>query len=448
MTRWLALCGCLVALGSSPARAAGRPSWGGTVRVAAPPLRTQDPRDALDDGSLLVAALVHQPLLDLPGAEPQLVLLRLIEPDGTGPDLACTLREGARFHDGRVVTSDDVAWSLARLAAGPAGSPARVIPEILTVDPIDARRFVLRLRAPVPRTTVERLLALPQAAILPRGGDGRVGAGPFALLDRDAGGALVLGPHQAHPRGRPFVDRVEIWPARAASDAADRLYYGDADVALRWSPRLEGLPDVARVDGPTVEAVVLLPPPGPRAVVPAGVAELGVGGSLVSRFDRESEVATALLPGLPPRRHERVGGPVVVGVAASPDDLEDVAAMLRDLAVGAGGAGSRVAPSDDRSSTVILAPWRWTDPTPAMAALQALGAAGAEPRALRDLVARVTADDDGPARAALADVERRGDLSALLHVRRAAWLRGPLRDVRFDGHGLLALADAWWGERR
>lgn len=429
-------------LAGSPARAAGRPRWGGVIRVAGPPVSTLDPRGALSDGALLAAALLHQPLYDLdaPDAAPRPALLAAAP---TGDlDLACALHDGARFHDGRPVTSDDVAWSIERLAAGPAGSPARVLPELVRVEPTDARRFVLRLRAPVPRATLERLLALPQAAILPRGSDGAVGAGPFALVDAGTGGALVLGPHLGHPAGRPFADRLELLPARTAADMADRLYYGDADVALRRSPRLEALSDVSRIDGPTVEALVLLPPSGARGArgaVPAGLADLA-GAPILSRLDREAELARALLPALPARAPAPPPGAVTLTVQAGVDDLQDVAAVLRDRAIAAGGEGSRVAPAGG----LLVAAWRWTEPTPIPAALQALGVAGTEPRALRDLAARVSPEDDAPARLALADLEARGAVAAVLHLRRAAWVRGSLRGVRFDGHGSLALADAWW----
>lgn len=431
--------------GLSEASGAGRARWGGTIRLSLPPVGAIDPRDAASDAELQLVALIHQPLFGL-GADgrPRPVLLRSIDPAG-GADLACTLADEARFHDGRPVTSEDVQWSLARLGAGPPACPARVLAEVLRVEVVDRSRFVLRLRAPVPPSTLERLLALPQASVLPKGGDGSVGAGPFAVTDRDAGGALTLGPHLAHPDGRPFVDRVEITPAASSDEPADRLYYGDADVSLRWAPRLSGVSGVRRVDGPVVEAVVLWPADQLRGSVPGALAAEAIVAALPSRMEREAVAAAGLLPGL----RADVGdasppGAVVIGLQEGDAELLEVAAVLRDVAIHAGGAGSRVAGGQDPDVTVWLGVRRLSGPDPLAAALQALGATGAEPRALRDLATRVTGDDDAAARRALGSLVRAGAVAPLLHLRRAAWVRGRLRDVRFDGHGALDLAGAWW----
>ncbi|GMV40716.1 MAG: hypothetical protein AMXMBFR64_24320 [Myxococcales bacterium] len=418
---------------------AGRARWGGTLRFTLPAVEGFDPMRAESDEAVQLAVMVHQPLYALEGRASRPVLLRSSAPDGA--DLACTLADEARFHDGRPVTSEDVRWSLGRLSTAPAASPARVLASLLRVEVVDSARFVLRLKAPIPRSTLERLLALPQAAILPLGGDGHTGAGPFALQGGGDRAAILL-PHLAHPDGRPFVDRVEVRWADHPAEAAERLFYGEADLSLRGGGRLASLPDVRRVDGPTIELVALWPSDPRRTAVPGALTGPGVVASLLSRLEREAVGAEGLLPGLGGSGPAPTPlGAVVIGLGPGGGELADVAAALRDVAIRSGGAGSRVGTAAD--VTLWLGIRRLSAPDPLAVALQALGAAGDE-AAARDLVVRVTHDDDGAARRALGALVADGAVGPLLHLRRSVWVRGGLRDVRFDGHGALDLASAWW----
>ena len=462
--RWIGALAVVIAV-AAPSRSdgAGRPRWGGTLRAPLEgELSTLDPARAETDPALLFASLVHQPLfaIDADGS-PRPVLLSATETSRDGLGLVCVLDEAARFHDGRPVHSEDVRYSLARLATLDARSVLAVVPALLEVRVRDELRFELRFKAPVSPATVQRLLALPQAAILPEGVPvGAVGAGPFIL---EAGGSgadtLVLGPNLLHRDGRPFLDRLELVMVTGASDEVERFFYGQLDMTFRESPRLEGLPGMARVDGPSVESIVLVDAgPAGRSSAPS-LARALRADRLLRYIDRAGEPATALRPGLAdvgaPRGAHGFSGPLVIGyrppasasepIAGDLDDLGDLASAIRDAANQAGATGSRAIAltSGTEQPDVIVERWRWLGDDTLVAAAQTLTRLGAPIADVRNGVVRSAGTDERWARRVLADVAGSARVFPLIHLRRAVWVRGPFRGVRFRSDGVLDLANTW-----
>src|SRR3972149_5578842 len=192
-----------------------------------------------------------------------------------------TLREDVRWHDGRPVTADDVAFTVLSLQHpdydGPFAGPWRdVIVERL--GPFAVR---FRLREPLasflaattqPIVPAHLLAAIPVAERrFTAFGREPVGSGPFRLASLDDAAARLVrfGPPLGGPRGlppagprRPLLDALELRVSAPPDEAAAAFRAGELD-ALGGLPtvltaELAALPGVRRVVYPAtvVTAVV------------------------------------------------------------------------------------------------------------------------------------------------------------------------------------------------
>lgn len=148
-----------------------------------------------------------------------------------GKSLTLHLRKDALFHDGRPVTSEDVAFSIMQIKANHPFTT--MLGPVEKVETPDAHTAVLRMNAPHPAI----LLAMSPALcpILPKHvyGDGQdlkthprnaeqvVGSGPFKFVEFKAGQRVVL---ERFDRfflaGRPYLDKVIV---TITSDATSLL---------------------------------------------------------------------------------------------------------------------------------------------------------------------------------------------------------------------------------
>ncbi len=138
------------------------------------------------------------------------------EVDETGREWTFFLRKGVLFHHGRLLTANDVCYSLQRLQ-GESSKHRWLTSSIVSVVAKDEYVVVITLDEPdelflhalskeymsiVPRDYVEQMGE--KFAQMP------VGTGPFRVVRNDES-MLVLEAFQPYFGGRPFLDRIEIW---------------------------------------------------------------------------------------------------------------------------------------------------------------------------------------------------------------------------------------------
>lgn len=207
------------------------------LRMAlAGPVQTLDPIAAVDPSSVDVCRQVYA---------------RLVEPEGGGyrPSLALSwqtldagrtwlfcLRKGARFHDGREITSSDVRRSFERLLDEEAASPLAYLAAPLLNS--GSRSHAIGIDTPDPYTVVFRLnhpfqpflghLSHVGCSIVPKdatridfGASGLpVGSGPYRLTGDCSNERVSLEAFDGYFGGRPFAARLEFL---RVTDPAERL---------------------------------------------------------------------------------------------------------------------------------------------------------------------------------------------------------------------------------
>ena len=156
------------------------------------------------------------------------------------------LRQGVKFHDGALLTSDNVASCLR--TANPSWKVF-----------VDGDFLVIERDTPDPNLPAK--LTLSHNAIAKKDADGKLsGTGPFHIADWQPGKKLVLAAEENYWRGRPFLDAIEIEMGKNLRDQLIALEVGGADfveVGPEQIPRVSM--DGARVSSSApVELVALL----------------------------------------------------------------------------------------------------------------------------------------------------------------------------------------------
>jgi len=209
-------------------------------------------------------------------------LAERIEVAADGLEYRFLLRADAVFQDGRPITADDVAFSLARaldprtagdeaaLLAGPtylsdiegaADLIAGRATELTGVRVVDERTLTIRLAAP--RASFLMKLAGSSAVVVDRNqvGDGewwRVpnGSGPFRLAEWVPEDHLVLTRADAYWGGTPPLERVEVRLGPNAFQPYNLYEAGEVDVA---GLPIEAVDRVLAPASPTRDEVVVTP---------------------------------------------------------------------------------------------------------------------------------------------------------------------------------------------
>jgi peptide/nickel transport system substrate-binding protein/oligopeptide transport system substrate-binding protein len=209
---------------------------------------TLDPALVRDAESAFVVRQIFRGLVRLDGSlqpVPDLAERIRISPDGL--TYTFELRERARFHDGRPLTGEDIAFSLER-ATDPAlvegdgsklpgwtylrdilGSEERMAgqrDELPGVEVLDRRTIRIRLVRPAPDFLVK--MAAPPAFVVDRWDVARGrdwwrrpnGSGPFRLDRWEEGRLLVLRGYRGYTPGPPVLEQIEI---RLGADALDPM---------------------------------------------------------------------------------------------------------------------------------------------------------------------------------------------------------------------------------
>lgn len=173
--------------------------------------------------------------------EPQPYLAESWEVAEDGLSVTLNLVEGATFHDGAPITSEDVAFSL--MTTKEKHPFKSMFAPVEGVDTPDAQTAVIRLSQPHPALLLSLSPAL--APVMPKHiyGDGQdvashprnsedvVGSGPFMLQEFTAGEAIVL---KKNPDffidGRPKLDEILIRIVKDPSALLISMQNGDADM--------------------------------------------------------------------------------------------------------------------------------------------------------------------------------------------------------------------------
>jgi peptide/nickel transport system substrate-binding protein len=282
-------------------QAASAPDASTFVKVEIGELESLDPAGPYDTRSWEVMANVYETLLarTLSGFAPRLAVVvptadnGLVSADGLRYEFP--IRPDVRFHDGEVLTADDVVYALRRLlVADIPGGPAWMLMEpLLGVSSsrdeqgglqfgfgdveqairAEGDRVVLRLRYPF--APLPAILATPPASIFPRswavaGGEWPGTAQTFEAFNRRPLSQSFLHQHMngtapyrfvawepdvrvdlaRHPRywGTPaLVDRVVIYKENDWAGRRDALVSGEADmvqVDRTFVPEIAGNPDI------------------------------------------------------------------------------------------------------------------------------------------------------------------------------------------------------------
>jgi peptide/nickel transport system substrate-binding protein len=140
------------------------------------------------------------------------------------------LRQGVRFHDGRLMTADDVVFSLDRARRHPGTAMASYLVEVETARAIDPSTVEVRTKRPF----AALLAKLTMIAVVPTGSLARisrpVGTGSYRLGRMGTDGfdlAPVAGGWRKGRKALPLAFVVEPNPQRRV----ERLLAGEADIA-------------------------------------------------------------------------------------------------------------------------------------------------------------------------------------------------------------------------
>ena len=219
--------------------AADTPKKGGTLVIGSP----QTPRHlnpAVQSGvatGMPGAQIFATPLRFDENWNPQPYLAESWKVSADGMSVTLSLRKNAKFHDGKPVTSEDVAFSIATIKKNhPFKSMFAPVAKVDTPDPHTA---ILRLSKPHPAI----LLAMSSSlcAIIPKHvyGDGTdakrhpmnlkpVGSGPFRFVEYVKGQHIIL---ERDPnfflKGKPYLDKIIYKINKNSNSLALGLERGD-----------------------------------------------------------------------------------------------------------------------------------------------------------------------------------------------------------------------------
>ncbi len=359
------------------AAAAETPRKGGTLVVGT----TQTPRHlngAVQSGvatAMPSTQLFASPLRFDDQWNPQPYLAEKWSLAADGKSLTLNLRKNAVFHDGKPVTSADVAFSIMAIKANhPFQTMLGPVEKVETPDPHTA---IIRMSEPHPAIVLAMSPAL--CPILPKHvyGDGKdlkthprnsadvVGSGPFRLVEFSAGQRIVLERFDKYfLPGKPYLDKVIINITPDASSLMLGLERGD----IQMMPFASVPTDLRRLKE---NKQVTLTPRGYEGIGPLNwlafnlerkpLSELPVRKAIAHAIDKKF-ITKALMGGFATIDD----GPIVPGspfavtdLVQYPLDLKKSAALLDAAGYKAGADGERfkltidyLPGADDQQKTV------------------------------------------------------------------------------------------------
>ena len=169
---------------------------------------------------------------------PQPYLAERWETSDDGLEVTLTLVEGALFHDGEPITSEDVAFSVETIKAN---HPFKTMfAPVTAVETPDERTAVLKLSQPHPALMLamssQLMPIIPKhvygdgqnPADHPRNSEDVVGSGPFRLVEFKPDESIILERFDDFfMEGRPYLDRIAMRIIKDASARAIALENGE-----------------------------------------------------------------------------------------------------------------------------------------------------------------------------------------------------------------------------
>ncbi len=150
------------------------------------------------------------------------------------------LRQGVRFHDGRLLTARDVVWTVNSIRSGQVISPkAAAYASVDTVEAKDARTVVFHLKHA--DNFLLTNLSTGAFGIVPEG-SGRefwrhpVGTGPFRFVSQQIDQNVVIERNPLSWAGEPKIERVRFAVVPDATTESLELEKGSGDVAVNSLP--------------------------------------------------------------------------------------------------------------------------------------------------------------------------------------------------------------------
>jgi peptide/nickel transport system substrate-binding protein len=272
----LSSCGAAGTGGSAgDAAPAGPPRPGGTLRVGAlgrASSITRDPHGVqVNESDYLILSLLYDTLI-VPGSSP-IVAPRLAtrwEPSSDLRRWRFELAEGARFHDGTPLSSEDVVWSMRRLRESSIGASRLPGIEVQGITSDGPRTVVVESN--YPNSEIPVLMRLT-TFVIKNGTTNPAdtpGTGPFKLeWYRDGNARLVRNDNWFG--GRVLLDAIEVQLFEKPQTMANALLSGNIDlasnvgtVAARVAEGRDGITIIRRRND-TAMSVVMHAADGPYA---------------------------------------------------------------------------------------------------------------------------------------------------------------------------------------
>ncbi|MCW2870558.1 ABC transporter substrate-binding protein [Actinacidiphila oryziradicis] len=266
---WL-LTGCSGTNGGTAANAiptvalAGKPSSGGTLKIARPPASDAENLDSASSLSAYeyLGALYNR--LVRVGSDGNLAadLAESWEPDAKAITWTFHLRRGVTFHDGRAFTSADAAYTLRHILDAKTASPQAAVLAPL-VDPKtlrtpDAHTLVVPLKTP--NAEFPSLLTHYNCYVIPNGsgtsiGRTGIGTGPFKLVSFTPAGAGRVTAYADHWQGRPVLDAIDFYSVADTQARSNALLAGQVHLISQTNLDFATARVVAASDRATIARV-------------------------------------------------------------------------------------------------------------------------------------------------------------------------------------------------
>lgn len=251
-------------LGASTALAEATPKKGGTFRFVCmdgSPANTLEAGIANSWTEIAGQSALYDPLFEIGGdGAPKLKALESAEPDATASKWILKLRE-ARFHDGRPVTAEDLAFSLKRIVdpkAPKAGAAALATLDVSALKVLDERTLSVSFTQPF-SLLPDILSVFWNFRVVPKDFDPKnpVGSGPFKFKSFQPGQAAEFTRFDDYWNGAPHLDSLMMINLADETAAFNALQGGQVDAISSASFNLAK--QVSQDQGGPIRALVSAP---------------------------------------------------------------------------------------------------------------------------------------------------------------------------------------------